>query len=337
MIVFMLLFPSQIPTRQEIILESNSELVILSNSIDIGLAGDFLEEMRQLGFDVVSLHPSQFSTQRMADLIIILGGPDAYEGTGGIVGSLLNSSMMSTVRKRDASFLLELHDVWKEGQMVLIAMGCNRNGTRRAYQEGYDRILSTIAPRLQLGGEVRIKGKVITSSLKLGPDTTVHLDGDTMIVSLGPLEMTGRVVGECAALALISSSNITLQGEVNNSCPSHPPEAIPPNQSTENVILPGVLVWGAGNVTIKANITTSGEIMVSGGPNPLEVGKRLESGQNLSGASHVPPSQGNKPKWLPWVPPNPVKQQQPFKNFVVVKNSKFVQRGQRRLRVAAAL
>ncbi len=321
----LLLFPAQIPTRQEIILEGNSKMVILGNSIDMGLADDFLEGMRQLGFNVVSLHPSQFSTQRMADLIIILGGPDAYEGTGGIVRSLLNSSMMSEVRKRGASFLLELHDVWKEGQTVLIAMGSDRNGTRRAYQQSYDRILSTIAPRLQLSGEIRIKGKVITSSLRLGPDVTVHLDGDTMIVSLGPLEVTGKVVGECAALALISSSNITLQGEVNNSCPSHSPEAIPPNQSTENVTLPGVLVWGARNVTIDANITTSGEIMVSSGPNPLEVGKRLESGQNLSGASRVPPSQRNKPRWLPWVPPNPVRQQQ-FRNFIIVKNSKFVQR-----------
>ncbi len=323
---FLLLLPYQLPTKQEEILESNSELVILGNSVDMGLAGDFLEEMRQLGFDVVSIHPSQFSTQRMADLVIILGGPDAYEGTGGIVRSLLNSSMMSAVRKRGASFLLELHDVWKEGQTVLIAMGSDRNDTRRAYQEVYDRILSTIAPRLQLSGEVRIKGKLITSSLKMGPDATVHLDGDTMIVSLGPLEMMGRVMGECAALALISSSNITLQGKVNNSCPPHSPEAISSNQSTENVTLPGVLVWGAGNVTIEANITTSGEIVVSSGPNPMEVGKRLEIGQNLSGASRVPPNQGNKPKWLPWVPPNPVRQQQQFRNFIVVKNSKFVQK-----------
>ncbi len=323
--VVLILFPTQTRTTQEVVLKSNSELVVLGNSVDMGLAHDFLEELRHLGFSVMSLHPSEFSTQRMASLILILGGPDAYEGTGGIVKSLLNSSITSAVRKEGASFLLELRDVWREGQTVLIAMGSDRNSTRDAYQRGYDRILSTAAPRLELSGEVRMKGRIIASSVELGPEAVVHLDGDTMLISLGPLEITGVIRGECMALALLSSSNLTLRGEIDNSCPSSSLGAIPSNYSTEDSISPGILLWGTGDVIIEGNITSSGEIMVSNGPNPTEISKRIENNQTIRGASHIPPGKDNKPKWLPWVPPNPVVKQRKL-NFVIIKNSRFIQR-----------
>ena len=121
-------------------------IVILANSVDLSLAGDFIEEFRGYGFDILVVHPSGFTTQRVERMILILGGPDAYEGVGGIVSSLLNSSMISEVRRPGASFLVKLKDVWRDGQLVLIAMGSDRNMTRKAYEDGMEEILSALAP-----------------------------------------------------------------------------------------------------------------------------------------------------------------------------------------------
>lgn len=309
--------------------DDGGKVVILANSVDLGLARDLVENLSGYGFEVIVVHPSGFKTQRMERRIIILGGPDAYEGIGGIVRSLLNSSMISKVREPGASYLLKLEDVWREGQVVLISMGSDRVMTRKAHRDGIQEVLSTLAPPLILSGERTLEGRTIASTIEVRPGSRITLTGDAMLISLGPVTIEGELSGDCVGLALISFSNIIVKGALDGTCSSPPWGSGPQPEDTENQSIPGILIWGAGNVTIEGNITTSGEILISNGPNPGEVSNQLESEQNISKeAIWNPPSRNNMPRWLRWVPPMPVKKpaQGGFNNFIRMKKASLIQK-----------
>lgn len=63
--------------------------VLLANSIDYNLASDFLGFLRNRGMDIIHTDASNFNQYQTEKFIVILGGPDAYDGVGNIVQQVL--------------------------------------------------------------------------------------------------------------------------------------------------------------------------------------------------------------------------------------------------------
>lgn len=75
-------------------------IVILSSSIDFGLARDFFRFLRGKGVELIYTAAPNFDKYRGENFIIILGGPDAYEGVGEIVREYLTIEAKLVKKRR---------------------------------------------------------------------------------------------------------------------------------------------------------------------------------------------------------------------------------------------
>jgi hypothetical protein len=116
--------------------------VVVANSIDSALAGDFLADLKENHIDGQVIKASDLTQElRMENrLIIILGGPDAPEGVGKIVREVLSdASLEDKYRGNGAMHMHVKRDVWTTRfpryQKVIIVGGSNRLGTQKAEKE----------------------------------------------------------------------------------------------------------------------------------------------------------------------------------------------------------
>ncbi len=109
------------------------EVVILANSIDLGLADDLISALQKAGIDVLIVDANNFSTYSKRSYVIILGGHKAYEGIGEIVDRILNSSEKERI---ELGFVaLKKKSVFRSGGRVYIFAGRNRSYTAEAWRE----------------------------------------------------------------------------------------------------------------------------------------------------------------------------------------------------------
>jgi len=121
--------PPSTPPAQ---MEERPRVVVVANSIDYSLAAGFLGFLEGRGLEVERVHPGEFERYRTEPFIVILGGPDAPEGTGEIVRELLTMAEGEAVREAGAQLVYVKRDRWAEGQRIIIIAGSDRTNTAGA-------------------------------------------------------------------------------------------------------------------------------------------------------------------------------------------------------------
>ncbi|MCS4541398.1 MAG: hypothetical protein HY929_03600 [Euryarchaeota archaeon] len=111
------------------------KIVVISNLIDYNMALDFFGFLRNQGIDVIRITAADFPNYQTEKFIIILGGPDAYNGTGDIVRQALFSDEQNYLRTRGNRKMYVKTNVWVTGQVIIILAGSDRDQTKRTHIE----------------------------------------------------------------------------------------------------------------------------------------------------------------------------------------------------------
>ncbi len=110
---------------------------VISNRVDRKNAGRRLEEFaNKYGIKIVYDKPSEDSLRKNRELII-LGGPDAYNGVGDIVREILSEEEQEMVRNRGSKMVFEKENPYNGGTVYVIA-GSTRNDTMNSVTLDHD-------------------------------------------------------------------------------------------------------------------------------------------------------------------------------------------------------
>ncbi len=105
------------------------EVIILSNDIDWNLKGKEIEiDLEKSDFKVRRVNAKEFEKYKKERLIIILGGPDAYDGVGKYVREALTEEECNDARSGKRLIFIK-HNVWAKPQIVIIIAGKDRYST----------------------------------------------------------------------------------------------------------------------------------------------------------------------------------------------------------------
>lgn len=136
--------------------ESKNRVVFLANSVDGALAGDFIGFLGNQGVEVLRVNASEFRDVSGEEFIIILGGQNAPEGVGSIVGEVLDGREQEGLLSSNASRSMFVKaSVWREGQVVRVFAGYEREQTRLAWVDNQDlvaRALGSTSTTLGVSG-----------------------------------------------------------------------------------------------------------------------------------------------------------------------------------------
>jgi hypothetical protein len=120
---------------------------ILSNAIDWRLEGEslkaFLESSR---INAERIFTNSFDSYKNEEIIIILGGPDAYDGVGYIVSQVLDPSSVNYLRTADAYSVFLERDIFTADQLIIVLAGNDRDLTAQAIVENRNDIIEYIKP-----------------------------------------------------------------------------------------------------------------------------------------------------------------------------------------------
>lgn len=129
----------------------DADVAIVANTIDEGLAGNFISYLN--GEGITANTYSAGAIPKDADFIIILGGPDASQGVGSLVGEALKPSEYQQIRISGASKMFTAEGVWKDGQKVVVLAGYNRQATQQAEADNQAEVLGMLGGKLKLSIE----------------------------------------------------------------------------------------------------------------------------------------------------------------------------------------
>lgn len=101
-------------------------VVILANDIDWQLKGKTLaESLQKVGFQVIHVYAKDFDKYKTERLIIILGGPKAYDGVGEVVQEVLDEKEQEFVIEGKQRIFVKAN-VWTKPQLVIVIAGEDR-------------------------------------------------------------------------------------------------------------------------------------------------------------------------------------------------------------------
>lgn len=113
-------------------------IVVVSNSIDY--SPELIEYLEQ-DFTVISITPDEFPEYQQYQYYVILGGPDAPEGTGEIVRDVLNAREEDLLRRTEEyNLFIRIRD----GKTYLVLAGADREQTKLAVTDLKDDLLKYI-------------------------------------------------------------------------------------------------------------------------------------------------------------------------------------------------
>lgn len=115
-------------------------IVLLANDIDYSLANDFFGFLRNRGMEVTRVTAQEFDAKKEEKFIVILGGPDAYDGVGEKVRKALTVEEENYLREKGNRKMYVKTNVWRKGQVVYIIAGSDRNETRKAHEENREKL-----------------------------------------------------------------------------------------------------------------------------------------------------------------------------------------------------
>ena len=173
------------------------EIILLTNSVDYALAQDFIDSMKNNGFEVTRVEAADFDAYKTRQFIVILGGPDAPEGIGNIVQQHLSSSEQEHLR---VSGSREMYLKAYQSQRVFIIAGSDRAQTQLAHVENmdslYEQVTAAESPPitppspLPTGSKTIYAGEYVESIsywgyTKSGGYTTVKIQGKYQKLEVG--------------------------------------------------------------------------------------------------------------------------------------------------------
>lgn len=126
-------------------LTGKPKIVFLANSVDYALASEAIASLEARRMYVIRANASGFPQYQGERFIVILGGPDAYEGIGEIVSEVLGGEEISRLRVPGAKVMYVRRNVWLEAawltrQRVFVVAGSDRYGTQKALSEHLESI-----------------------------------------------------------------------------------------------------------------------------------------------------------------------------------------------------
>jgi len=117
---------------------SGENVLLVANSIDLGLADEFLAYLRSSNIEARVVNATEFTELERVNnrLIIILGGPDAPEGVGEITREVLSDAEEAAVRDAGSQLMFVKYNVWTgmwtHNQVVVVLAGSDRKSTALA-------------------------------------------------------------------------------------------------------------------------------------------------------------------------------------------------------------
>jgi hypothetical protein len=109
-------------------------IVVLANSVDYELANSFFSFFKAT-ITVIHATTIDFDQYKSEKFIVILGGPDAYEGIGGITKEVLTNDEENWLRIKGNRNMYPKTNLWTEGQVVIVLAGSDRYQTEMAHEE----------------------------------------------------------------------------------------------------------------------------------------------------------------------------------------------------------
>ena len=123
------------------------KIYILSNAVDWRLEGENLKAFLESNkMDVERIFPNNFDSHKNESILIILGGPDAYEGVGYIVSQVLGISSINYLRTEGAYGVFLEREIFTADQLIIVLAGDDRDLTAQAATENKSVILDYIKP-----------------------------------------------------------------------------------------------------------------------------------------------------------------------------------------------
>ncbi len=119
-------------------------IVVVANEIDYGLASDFVRFLSEKGIEVVRADSRAFGQHESEKFIVILGGPDAYDGIGGIVEGILLKAEQDDLRIKGNRRMIIKADVFSYGQAIFIFAGSGREQTQLAHIENRETVYNDL-------------------------------------------------------------------------------------------------------------------------------------------------------------------------------------------------
>jgi plastocyanin len=118
-------------------------MVVVANNIDFDLAGDFFGFLENSGMETIRATAAELDQYKSEKYLVILGGPDAYDGIGDIVKEILTESEQGTIRKKGMRKMYVKINPWGRlpGQRVTILAGSDRTQTKLAHVENRGQIV----------------------------------------------------------------------------------------------------------------------------------------------------------------------------------------------------
>ncbi|MEE8167700.1 MAG: protein-L-isoaspartate(D-aspartate) O-methyltransferase [Candidatus Hydrothermarchaeales archaeon] len=128
-------------------------IIVLANSIDFALAPEFFEFLGNKGMEAIHVTVDEFEEYTGEKFIVILGGPDAYEGVGSIVRQVLSKEEQSFLRTRGNKGKYIKTNHWVQGQVVFVIAGSGRDLTQVTHLENKERLRKKIIDVTNMEGE----------------------------------------------------------------------------------------------------------------------------------------------------------------------------------------
>jgi hypothetical protein len=120
------------------------KIVLLANSIDLNLSKNFTSFLENNGIDIIHVNALNFSQYKTEKFLVILGGPDAYEGVGNITREVLTEIEQEQVRARGSRMMYVKTNVWANGQVVMVIAGSNRELTMQSGNDNKEAVISRV-------------------------------------------------------------------------------------------------------------------------------------------------------------------------------------------------
>ncbi len=138
-LLFIVLFAFLL-TSITFVFAAKPKAVLLTNSIDANLSRVFPGFLKEKGIEVTEISPADFPNYEKEKFIVILGGPDAPEGIGKIVSTILTADEINfLINKSGNRKMFVKTNFFEQGQVIMILAGRNRNDTKLVVSENDER------------------------------------------------------------------------------------------------------------------------------------------------------------------------------------------------------
>ena len=120
-------------------------VTIVANSIDLALNAGYIDNLRASGINSTTIAASELPSHKEDPNIYFLGGQNAPEGIGKIVGDLLTDSEKSDVTaSHDAKTIVIIANQWAPHQKVMIFAGYEKEQTRKAFGDAQGDVMKSL-------------------------------------------------------------------------------------------------------------------------------------------------------------------------------------------------